>query len=101
MYLAMAYFGGLERWVQEISGAFEQPPSFPVRLTPFATASKLISSGKRTDPITLKPFFENAEAINGRMTVPQYLGSLAINAPRSSTPATTVAPSTISPPDVA
>ena len=37
------------------------------------------AENKRITPITLRPFFENEEAI-GALTVPQYLGRLAANA---------------------
>ena len=46
----------------------------------FETASKLIASGKRVTPITLKTFFESAEPIDASLTVPQYLGRLAVDA---------------------
>jgi replicative DNA helicase len=45
----------------------------------FETAAKLIADGKRADPITLKPFFENAEPINST-PVSVYLGLIAANA---------------------
>ncbi|HEY7084248.1 MAG TPA: replicative DNA helicase [Hyphomicrobiaceae bacterium] len=47
----------------------------------FDAMTKLIASGKRVDPITLKPFFETAEAIDQTLSVTQYLGRLALNAP--------------------
>ena len=46
----------------------------------FETASKLIASGKKATPVTLKTFFETAEPINTTLTVPQYLGTLAADA---------------------
>ena len=45
----------------------------------FETMAKLIQSGKRATPITLKTFFEYEEPID-ELTVPQYLGRLAANA---------------------
>jgi replicative DNA helicase len=45
----------------------------------YETASKLILSGKRATPITLKTFFQ-ADPQVGELTVPQYLGRLAANA---------------------
>src|SRR5680860_229579 len=45
----------------------------------FETASKLILSGKRATPITLKTFFQ-ADPPAGELPVPQYLGRLAANA---------------------
>jgi len=46
----------------------------------FETAAKLIQAGKQATPITLRTFFENAEPIDENLTVPQYLGRLAVNA---------------------
>ncbi len=46
----------------------------------YDTATKLIQAGKQATPVTLKTFFENAEAIAPNLTVPQYLGRLAANA---------------------
>ncbi len=45
----------------------------------FETASKLILSGKRATPITLKTFFQS-DPPAGELPVPQYLGRLAANA---------------------
>jgi replicative DNA helicase len=45
----------------------------------YETAAKLIAAGSRATPITLKPFFESAEAV-GTTPVPVYLGQLAVNA---------------------
>jgi replicative DNA helicase len=45
----------------------------------FEAASKLILSGKRATPITLKTFFQ-ADPPVGELPVPQYLGRLAANA---------------------
>ena len=45
----------------------------------YETASKLILSGKRATPITLKTFFQ-ADSPVGELSVPQYLGRLAANA---------------------
>ena len=52
----------------------------PLHAQIFETAAKLIHSGKQATPVTLRTFFENAEAISDGMTVPQYLGRLAANA---------------------
>jgi hypothetical protein len=46
----------------------------------FEAASTLIAIGKKATPITLQPFFENAEPIDASLTVPQYLGRLAVSA---------------------
>jgi len=46
----------------------------------YETAAKLIQAGKQATPITLRTFFENAEPIDSNLTVPQYLGRLAVNA---------------------
>src|SRR5438128_8528649 len=61
--------------------SFLEPHHFydPLHQQIFETASKLIASGKRADPITLKTFFESAEPIDANLTVPQYLGRLAVN----------------------
>jgi replicative DNA helicase len=45
----------------------------------FDAAAKQIAAGRRADPITLKPFFGNAEPV-GDTPVPVYLGKLAANA---------------------
>ncbi len=45
----------------------------------YETAAKLIMSGKRATPITLKTFFRADETV-GELAVPQYLGRLAANA---------------------
>jgi len=52
----------------------------PLHQQIFETASKLIASGKQATPITLRTFFESAEPIDAGLTVPQYLGRLAVNA---------------------
>ena len=46
----------------------------------FETAGKLIQAGKQATPITLRTFFEHSEPIDQNLTVPQYLGRLAVNA---------------------
>ncbi|MEM1307101.1 MAG: DnaB-like helicase N-terminal domain-containing protein, partial [Pseudomonadota bacterium] len=46
----------------------------------FEVASQLIAAGKKATPITLRTFFENYEAIDDSLTVPQYLARLAANA---------------------
>ncbi|MGQ0672930.1 MAG: replicative DNA helicase [Hyphomicrobium sp.] len=46
----------------------------------YETLAKLIQAGKQATPVTLKTFFENAEPIEPKLTVPQYLGRLAANA---------------------
>jgi replicative DNA helicase len=45
----------------------------------YEAASKLILSGKRATPITLKTFFQG-EPAGGELSIPQYLGRLAANA---------------------
>jgi replicative DNA helicase len=52
----------------------------PLHRQIYELASKLISAQRLASPITLKPFFEKAEPINETTTVPQYLGTLAVNA---------------------
>ncbi len=46
----------------------------------YETIGQLIHLGKQATPITLRTFFENAEPIYENLTVPQYLGRLAVNA---------------------
>jgi replicative DNA helicase len=46
----------------------------------YEVAGKLIQAGKQATPITLRTFFENAEPIDANLTVPQYLGRLAVSA---------------------
>jgi replicative DNA helicase len=46
----------------------------------YETAAKLIGSGKQATPVTLRTFFETAEPISASLSVPQYLGRLAVNA---------------------
>jgi RecA-family ATPase len=46
----------------------------------YESASVLIDAGQRADPITLRPFFENAEPVRSGVTVTAYLGQLAANA---------------------
>ena len=46
----------------------------------YESASELIGAGQRADPITLRPFFENAEPVRPGLTVIAYLGQLAANA---------------------
>ncbi len=52
----------------------------PLHSAIYETAAKLIASGKRATPITLRTFFETAPPINPKLTVPQYLGHLAADA---------------------
>jgi replicative DNA helicase len=52
----------------------------PVHAEIYETAAKLIGAGKQATPITLKTFFDNREPINPGLTIPQYLGSLTVNA---------------------
>src|SRR5208337_5301306 len=61
----------------------------------FEIASSMIRAGKLATPVTLKTFLGEHDL--GGVTVPQYLARLASEAPRSSTPTTTDAISTISP----
>jgi replicative DNA helicase len=65
-----------------VSGFLEADHFFdPLHQQIYETLSKLIASGKQATPITLKTFFETAEPIDAGLTVPQYLGRLAANAP--------------------
>jgi replicative DNA helicase len=52
----------------------------PLHQQIFETAAKLIQAGKQATPITLRTFFESAEAISPNLSVPQYLGTLAASA---------------------
>jgi replicative DNA helicase len=45
----------------------------------YEVVGALIAEGRRVTPVTLKPYFENAEPV-GDVTVPAYLGQLAANA---------------------
>jgi replicative DNA helicase len=62
--------------------SFLEPHHFydPLHAQIFETAAKLIHAGKQATPITLRTFFEHAEPIDAKLTVPQYLGRLAANA---------------------
>lgn len=51
----------------------------PLHARIYETASKIVQAGKHASPITLKSFFDNEPSL-GEMTVPQYLGRLAVNA---------------------
>jgi replicative DNA helicase len=46
----------------------------------YETIAQLVLAGKQATPITVKTFFEAAAPINEHLTVPQYLGRLAVNA---------------------
>ena len=67
--------------LDRVSG-FLKPEHFydPLHGQIFETIGQLIHLGKQATPITLRTFFENAEAIESNLTVPQYLGRLAVNA---------------------
>lgn len=52
----------------------------PLHAEIFSTASAMIGAGRVASPVTIRPYFETAEPINETMTVPQYLGRLAISA---------------------
>jgi replicative DNA helicase len=60
---------------------FLEPEHFSdhIHRAAYEAAAKLIASGKRADPFTLRPFFENAEPIRD-LPVPVYLGTLAAKA---------------------
>jgi replicative DNA helicase len=66
--------------IDRVSG-FLKPDHFydQVHIRIYDAASKLILSGKRATPITLKTFFQ-AEPAAGELSIPQYLGQLAANA---------------------
>ena len=57
----------------------------PVHAEIYEIAAKLIGAGKQATPITLKTFFDHHEPINPGLSVPQYLGSLTVNATTSAT----------------
>ena len=64
-----------------VSGFLEPHHFFdPLHQRIYETAAKLIGEGKQATPITLKTFFENAEPIGSGLSVPAYLGQLAVNA---------------------
>ena len=62
--------------------SFLDPEHFydPLHGQIYETVAKLILAGKQATPVTVKTFFDNAEPINQHLTVPQYLGRLAVNA---------------------
>lgn len=63
-----------------VSGFLKQEHFYdPLHGQIYDHAAKLIWAGKRATPITLKTFFQGADAV-GDLTVPQYLGRLAANA---------------------
>ena len=61
--------------------SFLEPHHFfePLHSRIFEVVSKLVQGGKHVTPITLKSFFDNEPSI-GDVTVPQYLGRLAVHA---------------------
>jgi len=67
--------------LDRVSG-FLSPSHFfdPLHAQIYETLATLIHAGKPATPITVKTFFENAEAIDANTSVPQYLGRLAANA---------------------
>ena len=67
--------------LDRVSGFLESGHFYdPLHAEIYNVASKLIQVGKQATPITMRTFFENAEPIDARLTVPQYLGRLAANA---------------------
>jgi replicative DNA helicase len=63
-----------------VSGFLEPQHFFdPLHAAIYEAAAKLIAAGKRANPITLKPYFGNADPV-GAIPVPVYLGQLAANA---------------------
>ena len=52
----------------------------PLHARIYETLAALIHAGKLASPVTVKSFFENAEPIDAKTSVPQYLGRLAANA---------------------
>ena len=62
--------------------SFLGPADFfdPVHAEIYSAIVHLVAAGKIADPITLRAFFTNAEPIIPNLTVPQYLGRLAVNA---------------------
>ncbi len=67
--------------MDRVSG-FLDPEHFydPLHQRIYEVLGKLILAGKQATPITLRTFFESAEPIEPGLTVPQYLGRLAVNA---------------------
>jgi replicative DNA helicase len=67
--------------MDRVSG-FLEPEHFydPLHQRIFEVLGKLIQAGKQATPITLRTFFESAEPIEPGLSVPQYLGRLAVNA---------------------
>ncbi|MEQ1695524.1 MAG: replicative DNA helicase [Hyphomicrobiaceae bacterium] len=66
---------------ERVSGFLNAEHFFdPLHAQIYETMAKLIQAGKQATPVTLKTFFDNSEPINEHLTVPQYLGRLAVNA---------------------
>ena len=67
--------------MDRVSG-FLDPTHFyePIHREIYEVAAKIIQSGKQATPITLRTFFENHDPIDDDLTVPQYLGRLAVSA---------------------
>lgn len=61
---------------------FLEPLHFfdPLHQQIFETAATMIKASSLVSPITMRTFFENAPEISPRLSVPQYLGTLAANA---------------------
>lgn len=56
----------------------------PLHAQLYEVIVRLVSSQRKADPITLKPFFEHSEPMTDGTTIPQYLGKLAVNATTTS-----------------
>src|SRR5262245_12333356 len=66
--------------IDRVSGFLEPQHFFDaLHAKIYEAVGKLIATGQRATPITLKTFFENAEPV-GPALVPAYLGQLAANA---------------------
>ena len=67
--------------LDRVSGFLQSGHFFdPLHARIYETLATLIHAGKLASPVTVKSFFENAEPIDAKTSVPQYLGRLAANA---------------------
>jgi replicative DNA helicase len=67
--------------VERIAGRVEADDFFdPLHGEIFKIALRMRAEGKAVTPITLRPYFSSAPAIDNQTTVPQYLVKLMVNA---------------------
>jgi replicative DNA helicase len=67
--------------LDRVSGFLEAQHFFdPLHAAIYKAAGSLVASGKRANPVTLRPYFETTDPISATETAVQYLGRLAANA---------------------